>query len=92
MKKILVVIMTMLFCFTPLAGCATMDKGKHDFIRGISFSPDGKKILFNRSFDHGPYMIHMYNLETGNLSAYQSPKEKHGTFHDILSMGSKSFL
>jgi Tol biopolymer transport system component len=75
MKKIIMVIMAVLFCFTPLAGCANnMDKGKQDFIREISFSPDGKKILFSRSFDHGPYMIHVYDLETGEFSAYQSPK------------------
>ena len=74
MKKIIMEIMVMLFCFMAFTGCATMDKEKRDFIRDISFSPDGKKILFNRSFDHGPYMIHVYDMEKGELAAYQSPK------------------
>src|SRR5664280_2185262 len=75
MKKILTVVITILFCFTAFTGCANnMDKGKQDFIREISFSPDGKKILFSRSNDDGPYRIHVYNLETGELAAYQSPK------------------
>ena len=74
MKKIIMEIMVMLFCFMAFTGCATMDKEKRDFIRDISFSTDGKKILFNRSFDHGPYMIHVYDLEKGELAAYQSPK------------------
>ncbi len=51
-----------------------MSNEKQDFIRNISFSPDGKKILFNRSYDGGPYMIHEYDMETGELAAYQSPK------------------
>ncbi|HEX7415599.1 MAG TPA: hypothetical protein VF305_00255, partial [Smithellaceae bacterium] len=70
MKKILTVIIAMLVCFT---GCATMDKEKQDIIRSISFSPDGKKILFDRRKDDKPYMIHVYDLITGELSAYRSP-------------------
>ncbi len=50
-----------------------MDKGKQDFIRGISFSPDGKKILFDRGHGGRPWMIHVYDLETAELSAYRSP-------------------
>ena len=72
---LLVLIITVLVS-APIGGCANMDKdkGKQDFIREISFSPDGKKILFNRSNAGGPYMIHVYDLETGELAAYQSPK------------------
>lgn len=78
MKKILTVLMTMLFCFTPFAGCANSntDKGKQDFISEISFSPDGKKILFSRRNGGRPYMLHVYDLTTAELSAYQSPKEE----------------
>jgi Tol biopolymer transport system component len=72
MKKILMVIMAMLVCFTGCAGCAAMDKKNYDVIREISFSPDGKKILFDRSNGGRPSMIHVYNLETGDLAAYQS--------------------
>jgi Tol biopolymer transport system component len=50
------------------------DKGKADAIRCISFSPDGKKIIFDRRNAGKPYMIHVYDLETGELAAYQSPK------------------
>ena len=75
MKKILVVIMAMLFCFTPFVGCATMDKEKNkDSIGSISLSPDGRKILFHRSQGGNPYyMIQVYDLQTGELSAYRSP-------------------
>ena len=51
--------------------CAAM--GKHDFIRNISFSPDGKKILFDRMRNNRHFIIHVYDLETGELSAYQPP-------------------
>ena len=86
MKKILMVIMAILFCFTPFVGCATMDKGKQDFISEISFSPDGKKILFSRRNGGRPYMLHVYDLTTAELSAYQSPKEETWMQADILSM------
>jgi len=66
------ILVTFLFLSTNI-GCATANQGKYDFITGISFSPDGKKILFARSHVGLPSMIHVYNLETGELSAYQSP-------------------
>ena len=43
------------------------------YIRNVSFSPDGKKILFNRRNVDRTSMIHVYDLETGELIAYQSP-------------------
>lgn len=58
----------MFFCFT---GFASM-KNK-DYINYISFSPDGKKILFDRQKGDGPYMINVYDLVTGELTAYESP-------------------
>jgi len=51
MKKILFVIMAMLFYFPACAGCATMEKEKKDRIGYMSFSPDGKKIIFDRERD-----------------------------------------
>jgi Tol biopolymer transport system component len=57
---------------SPLIGCATMDQGKTDFIRNVSFSPDGKKILFNRRNGDRISMIHVYDLESGELIAYRS--------------------
>ena len=74
MKKILAVVIIMLFCFMPLAGCANnMDKGKQYWIRNISFSPDGKKLLFNCNKSYQKPMIHTYDLDTGELIAYKSP-------------------
>jgi len=82
MRKILVAIIVMLFCFMPLTGCAhnNMDKGKPDVIREISFSPDGKKVLFDRGNGGRPLMIHVYDMETGELIAYQSPLEEQWGF------------
>ena len=46
------VLIVFLFLSTlTLIGCATMDNGKYDYIINVSFSPDGKKILFNRRND-----------------------------------------
>lgn len=73
---ILFILIVVILSLMSIGGCSNMDKEKSDFIREISFSPDGKKVLFNRSFNHGPYMVHVYNLETGELAAYQSPKEE----------------
>ncbi len=47
--------------------------GNVDTIRRINFSPDGKKIIFNRSKGALPNMIHVYDLETGDLTAFQPP-------------------
>ena len=67
------VLIVFLFLSTStLIGCTTMDQGKTDFIRNVSFSPDGKKILFDRINGGRPSMIHIYDLNTGELSAYQS--------------------
>lgn len=63
-----------LLMFFTLAdeGCTSNKMHKRDNITSISFSPDGKKMLFNRHKDDVPGMIHVYNLETGELSAYDS--------------------
>jgi Tol biopolymer transport system component len=76
LSPLLLGLMIIVLVSAPMGGCANMekDKGKQDFIREISFSSDGKKLLFNRSNAGGPYMIHVYDLETGELAAYQSPK------------------
>ncbi len=44
-----------------------------DSISCISFSPDGKKLLFNRRKNGARSLIHVYDLETGDLAAYQPP-------------------
>ena len=58
---------------TTLIGCANMDKGTPDVIRCVSFSPDSKKIIFDRRNGGKASMIHVYDLDTGELAAYQSP-------------------
>jgi Tol biopolymer transport system component len=74
MKKISIILIVLVFLFlSPLIGCATMDQKKNDIIiRNISFSPDGKKLLFNYQKGNQPYMIQTYNMETGELIAYKS--------------------
>lgn len=71
----LVFMVSVLFVFLlSVGGCTTETNTKDkDFINYISFSPDGKKILFDRRKGEGPYMIQVYDLENGELSAYQSP-------------------
>jgi Tol biopolymer transport system component len=53
-----------------------MTENTKDLVQNISFSSDGKKILFDRRKSDGRYGIHVYNLETGELSAYQSPPDE----------------
>lgn len=55
-------------------GCTKMKKG--DYIKNISFSPDGKKLIFDRKKDTKTYLIHVYDLETGDLVAYKPSNEK----------------
>lgn len=62
---------------TSIGGCMSMsatNNTKQDFIRSINFSPDGKKLIFGRRSVGETYRIHVYNLETNELAAYQSPK------------------
>jgi Tol biopolymer transport system component len=76
MKKILIVIMAMFVCFM---GCATVQtKEVEDKISHLSFSNDGKKILFDRCREEG-CQIQVYDLETGELAAYQSPQNERWT-------------
>jgi Tol biopolymer transport system component len=58
-----------------IQGCSASNNiNTKDKISSISFSPDGKKILFNRSLGEQPNLIHVYHLETGELSAYKPPE------------------
>ena len=61
-----------------VGGCATMQtKGTKDSIDNLSFSHDGKKVIFDRCRDG--CQIQVYDLETGDLSAYQSPSNERWT-------------
>lgn len=63
---------------TPMEGCSNQSKDlqNKDEINYISFSHDGKKILFDRRKDKGPYLINVYDLKTGELRAYQPPPDE----------------
>jgi Tol biopolymer transport system component len=89
--KILFVFVITILVSTSIGGCSTMDKGKQDLIREISFSPDGKKILFDRRNADDSNKIHVYNLETGELAAYQSPKGEKW-FHARYSFDGKHIV
>ena len=49
-----------------------------DSISNLSFNHDGKKVVFDRCRD-GSCQIQVYDLETGELAAYQSPKNERWT-------------
>lgn len=66
-----------------IGGCEKVKKG--DYIGQIRFSYDGKKLLFDRKKDDQPYRIHVYDLETEELSAYQPPP------NERWSMAAQSF-
>ena len=55
-----------------------MKQIEEDSIKELSFAPDGKKVVFDRCRNEG-CQIQVYNLETGELSAYQSPKNERWT-------------
>jgi dipeptidyl aminopeptidase/acylaminoacyl peptidase len=62
---------------TSIGGCFTMFEEK-DTISELSFSHDGKKVVFDRCQNDG-CQIQVYNLETGELAAYQSPQNERWT-------------
>ena len=62
---------------TSIGGCFTMQK-EEDSIKELSFSHDGKKVVFDRCRNEG-CQIQVYNLETGELAAYQSPHNERWT-------------
>ena len=74
-----VIFINILIIIWSLAGgyAYLVEERKTDSINYISFSPDGKKIIFNRNKGELPNFIHTYNLETGELVAYQSPSEEY---------------
>lgn len=62
-----------------MGGCATMHTTAiKDEISELGFSHDGKKILFDRCRE-GDCRIQVYDLTTGQLSAYQSPANERWT-------------
>ena len=80
--KTVTFIVSVFICITlilSMEGCATArTKEIKDSINQLSFSHDGKKILFDRCREE-VCQIQVYNLETGELSAYQSPPNERWT-------------
>ena len=66
-----------IFCSISTGNCFAM-REKEDSISNLSFSHDGKKVIFDRCRE-GDCQIQVYNLETGELAAYQSPKGERWT-------------
>ncbi len=72
---------------TFTGGCFAMLEEK-DTISNLSFSHDGKKVVFDRCRDEG-CQIQVYDLETGDLAAYQSPKNERWTMGKYSYDGKK---
>ena len=62
---------------TYTGGCFAM-RDSEDTISNLSFSHDGKSVVFDRCQNDG-CQIQVYNLETGELAAYQSPRNERWT-------------
>jgi Tol biopolymer transport system component len=71
--SVIVGIVMVLSFLTIVRDCTAKTDRKSDYISGISFSPDGKKILFTRKKDDGSALLNAYNLETEELNAYKTP-------------------
>jgi len=63
---------------TSIGGCSAMKQIEEDSIKELSFSHDGKKVVFDRCRNDG-CQIQVYDLETGELAAYQSPQNERWT-------------
>jgi len=63
---------------TSIGGCKSSSPGDKDTISELSFSHDGKKVVLDRCRADG-CQIQVYDLETGELAAYQSPKGERWT-------------
>jgi len=72
---------------TYTGGCFAM-REPEDTISNLSFSHDGKRVVFDRCRE-GDCGIQVYNLETGELAAYQSPKNERWTMGKYSYDGKK---
>jgi Tol biopolymer transport system component len=63
---------------TSTGGCMSINSKDKDSISNLSFNHDGKKVVFDRCRE-GSCQIQVYDLETGELAAYQSPQGERWT-------------
>jgi hypothetical protein len=74
---------------TTIGGCATVQtKEIKDEINNLSFSHDGKKVIFDRCRNRD-CQIQVYDLETGELAAYKSPSNEQWTMGKYSDDGKK---
>ena len=86
MCVIVFVIITFLI-MPSTGGCFAMIDVK-DSISNLSFNHDGKKVVFDRCRGES-CQIQVYDLETGELAAYQSPKNERWTMGKYSDDGKK---
>ena len=79
-SRVLHIILFMLIVFlsTPFTGGCMSVLDTKDSISNLSFNHDGRKVVFDRCRSGG-CQIQVYDLETGELAAYQSPKGERWT-------------
>ena len=79
-SRVLHIILFMLIVFlsTPFTGGCMSVLDTKDSISNLSFNHDGKKVVFDRCRGGG-CQIQVYDLDTGELAAYQSPKGERWT-------------
>lgn len=84
---VMAIILTVLMIST--GGWATVQADKiKDELDNLSFSHDGKKVFFDRCRDK-TCQIQVYDLATGELSAYQSPSNERWTMARMSDDGKK---
>lgn len=70
----LFILVLITFIFLSIEGCAKMKD--HVYMGNISFSPDGKRLLFDYGKGDDDRMITIYDLEKESLNAYKPPKNE----------------
>jgi len=75
--QMLFVLIIACLLLTPIGGCSNVQT--EEYVRYVSFSPDGKKIIFDRRKGDSPDWINVYDLESGELTAYQPPSKEEWT-------------
>ncbi len=76
---VLCILLIPILLTTTIGGCATVQTNEiKDEISNLSFSHDGKKVMFDRCRDEN-CQIQAYDLENGELAAYQSPQNERWT-------------
>jgi len=73
---------------TPFTGGCMSIIDVKDSISNLSFNHDGRKVVFDRCRGGG-CQIQVYDLETGELAAYQSPKGERWTMGKYAYDGKK---